>query len=100
MGATPDPRLRLRLYLDGTVVDQVWIDSTSPTAQQQIDSTQRRQAALAEQADARGQVWMAEVFDPAAPEDNAYLRFGTDPGGMIEPRPVHTLDLPPRWPGL
>jgi hypothetical protein len=100
MGQPDDPRLRLRLYIDGIVLDQVWIDTTSPTAQQQIDSTQRRHAALADKADARGERWMAEVYDPAAPADNAYLRFGTDPDGMIEPREVHTLDLPPGWPGL
>ena len=93
MSGPADPRLRLRLYIDGAVFDEVWIDVSHADAQLRMDAAQHRHLALTGQAADRGQRWMVEVYDPARPEAEAYMRFGTDPLGMVEPREVETLDV-------
>jgi ribosomal protein L37E len=82
-------QLRMRLYVAGKVVDEQWVDS--PELVEQIGA---RHQAIAEDAERAGQVWMVEVWDPDAPENAAYLRFGTDQAGMVEPSQVKT------WPWM
>jgi hypothetical protein len=98
--APDDPRLRFRFYLAGVVVDQEWVDATQPGAQQRVDAIQRRHAGAGDRANARGQLWLAEVYDPAAPPDHAYIRFGTDAALMEHPQPVtiQPRDGAPEWP--
>ena len=91
MSGPADPRLRLRLYIDGALADEVWIDSTSPLAQEMIAEAQADHQARAAAATDRGQLWMVEIYDPAQPDPQAYIRFGTDARGME--RPTVTVDL-------
>lgn len=90
---TRDPRMRLRFYVDGTLADETWVDITSPAYRAQITAVRLRHETLAAAADATGKVWLAELYDPDQPDETAYIRFGTDQAGMIDPAPL-VLDLP------
>lgn len=71
-----DPRLRIRLYVDGQLADEVWIDARDPGHHAQTDAAQDRHMALAAAAHRAGQSWCMEAFDPAEPPHRAYIRFG------------------------
>ena len=81
----PDRYLRLRLWIDGALIDEAWIDSTDPDAPAKTESLSAVHSHLAELADSHGVPWLTEVYDPAAPEDQAYIRVGTDKAGMVQP---------------
>jgi hypothetical protein len=81
----PDSRLRLRLWIDGALIDEAWIDSLDPRAQDLTATVSEVHSHLAELADAHGVPWLTEVYDPEAPEDQAYIRVGTDKDGMVQP---------------
>ena len=80
-----DPRLRFRLWIDGELLDEAWIDSNDADADEQGTAVQRRHEQLAAEAEGYGYPWLIEVYDPAQPPDQAYIRFGTDRDGMTEP---------------
>lgn len=86
------PRARFRLYVEGIVVDEEWIDKAS-----HADRCAQRQIMLARAAHKAGRKWIAEMFDPNAPTDQAYMRFGTDRSRMLRPQPIDadTLDHHP-----
>jgi hypothetical protein len=88
----PDPRLRFRIYVEGEIADEEWIDTTAPGRQDAVDALMARQLDIAHAAQADGELWMVEVFDPEQPEHQAYARFGTDKRGMI--LPIQTVRLP------
>ena len=93
-----DPRLRFRLWIDGELLDEVWIDSNDADADEQATAVQKRHEQLAAEADGYGYPWLIEVYDPAEPSETAYVRFGTDREGMTEPAelrdaPRHMRDL-------
>ena len=81
----PDPRLRLRLWIDGALIDEAWIDSTDPEAPVKVDAVHAVHTHLAELANAHGVPWLTEVYNPEAPEEEAYIRIGTDKAGMVRP---------------
>jgi hypothetical protein len=83
--ADPEPFLRFRLFVAGTVADEDWIDTRDPSSGGRATACAERQRAAALAADAAGQLWMVEVYNPSEPSDAAYFRFGTDPGGMVAP---------------
>lgn len=83
-----DPRLRFRLWINGTLVDEAVLDTSEPDAEEHVDKIRARHEAIADAADQDGHRWLVEVYDPALPDDRAYLRFGTDPVGMVKPRPA------------
>ena len=96
-----DPRLRFRIWVAGRLADEAWLDTTHPDAQAQTEAIQLRQAGIAEAAHEARQPWLAEVYDPAKPDDAAYIRWGTDTEGMHEPveladapKPLRDLFLP------
>jgi len=79
--------LRLRFWIGGQLRDEVWLDAGDPEARNLAGYCATYHSEMAELADAAGVLWMTEVYDPAAPEDQAYLRIGTDVGGMHLPLP-------------
>jgi hypothetical protein len=81
----PDSRLRLRLWIAGALISEAWIDSLDPRAQDLTAEVSEVHSHLAELADAHGVPWLTEVYDPEAPEDQAYIRVGTDKDGMVQP---------------
>lgn len=83
-----DPRARFRLFVNGVLVDEAWIDVNNPDVGRHADTIKDRHARLAQAADDAGKVWMAESFDPALPEDMAYNRMGTDASMMVDPHPL------------
>jgi len=96
-----DPRLRFRLWIDGHLEDEVWIDADAPGAAELADSAQERHLTLAQEAAAFGWPYLVEIYNPAEPPDRAYIRFGTDRAGMVDPlaledapREVRDLFLP------
>ena len=89
-----DSRLRLRLYVDGQLADETWLDvrdREQATIQSAITTLVYRAATDA--ADERGVPWLVEVHDPDEHAPAPYLRFGTDTRGMVAP-----LAVPPSWP--
>lgn len=82
----PDNRLRLRLFIDSRLADEVWLNADDPHAPAKAERTALAHTAAADQADADGQPWMTEVYDPAADPDRAYLRIGTDTSLMEDPQ--------------
>lgn len=83
-----DPRIRFRLYIDGKLDAEAWVDTTDDDHAAQNAAIQQDHQQRAHAAEAAGQVWCAEVYDPAAPTDRAYLRMGTDPNVMRNARPT------------
>lgn len=83
-----DPRLRFRVYVDGVLVEEVWLDAENDADHERVLAIRERHKAMADQADADGKHWMVEVYEPALPKDRAYTRFGTDANGMVDPRPT------------
>lgn len=88
-----DPRLRFRVWVGGQLVADEWIDVTQPGAQAEANRVQAAHATMTAAAHERGEVWLCEVYDPAQPEHQAYLRFGTDRTGMHDPAPVGPAGL-------
>lgn len=87
----PENALRLRLYVAGVLRSEVWIDSADPEADSVMGFAMRLHTAMADLAGEAGMPWMTEVYDPAAPVGEAYLRVGTDQAGMVEPVPLDDL---------
>jgi hypothetical protein len=79
--------LRLRLYVAGKLADERWVGDDD-----HVTEVGEEHQARAVQAERDGLRWLVEVFDPAAPTDEAFLRFGTDADGMVMPHEVT------RWP--
>ena len=95
--AHPDTTLRLRFWFGRRLRDEVWLDAAEEGAGSLAESVAGYHKRLADLADAAQVPWMVEVFDPAAPEDHAYMRFGTDAEAMVDPKVVDELPVPP-WP--
>jgi len=79
-----DPRLRFRIWVDATLVDEAWIDVTDPDAERQAIAIRNRHAAIAELAEGEGWLWLIETWDPDHGEFG-YQRMGTDTAGMRDP---------------
>jgi hypothetical protein len=77
-----DPRglLRFRLFIGGHLIDEKW--ATSPAQAEGISARHQKLTLVAEQGGTR---WLIEVFDPDAPAEGAYLRFGTDTAMITSP---------------
>lgn len=82
-----DPRIRFRVYIDQKLADETWVDASNPDVHALVDTISDRHVDLTLQAEADGKLWMIEMFDPAAPTDQAHSRWGTDPRGMVDPKP-------------
>jgi hypothetical protein len=89
--ANPDTLLRLRFYVGGTLRDELWVDAADAASSALTQTTAAYHATQAQMADAADVPWLVEVYDPAADEAEAYLRFGTDVAGMTAPLPVPSL---------
>jgi hypothetical protein len=73
-----DPRIRLRLWINGDLATETWIDTSSDTHAAITDRLLDECAQLIEAQP--GCVWMAEIYDPSEPADRAYQRFAHVPG--------------------
>jgi hypothetical protein len=82
-----DSRLRFRLFIDGELVDENWIDSKSCDMPTESIMLGLKHAAVYTKAEAEGKLWMSEIYDPERPEDSAYVRIGTDKSMMVQPKP-------------
>lgn len=82
-----DPRMRFRLWIAGQLVDETWVDASNPDAERIIHALRQRHIDLANEATAEDRPWLAEYYDPAKPEHEAYVRFGDDAEGMVDPSP-------------
>jgi hypothetical protein len=80
-----DPRLRHRLWINATLVDETWLDASAFDADAEADAVIEQYRRITAIADTRGLPWLVELYDPAEPEDQAYSRMGTDKRGMIDP---------------
>jgi hypothetical protein len=91
-----DPRLRFRVFVDSELAAEHWLDTEAEGADAELERFKAAHARLTDLAEAGGLPWMVEVYDPDQPEDEAYVRFGSDPRGMV--RPIEVVNLPP-FPG-
>lgn len=85
-----DLGLRVRLFVDGELIDEHWLRTTGD--EREIGSCSAavivEQGLLVDAAAAAGRLWLVEVYDPAMPCESAYQRYGTDRNGMIAPTPI------------
>ncbi len=72
--------LKVRLYVSGKLVDECEVDSLEAAA-----AESDRQGLLALAAAMYDEPWLIEIYNPDAPLDAAYVRFGTDTDGMVDP---------------
>ena len=81
MPVPADPRglLRVRLYVDGKLEVERWLQP-GPDRQPQIGREGDRVLAALD----KGQKWIIEIYDPDFP-DKEPLKFGTDASMMGEP---------------
>jgi hypothetical protein len=78
--------LRFRVFLNGKMALEEWVEDP-----ELAQAASERHAAMALGS---GKPWLVEIFDPDAPTDTAYIRFGSDPGGMVAPKVISPpLDL-------
>lgn len=76
-------RIRVRLYVKRVLVAEEWARGI-----EHAEEIGARHGAIVLDADERNDSWLMEFYDPAMPEDRAYLRMGSDAFGMRDPRPV------------
>lgn len=81
-------RLRTRVYVDGVLIDEQWIDVLMPGLDDTVRLMTGRQNAIVEAAIDAGQRWQVEVWDPDLPGEHGYMRMGTDSQGMRAPIPL------------
>lgn len=81
-------RLRLRFWTGGQLRDEVWLSADDTDAAALAEHVATHHAQLAHLAEAAGVPWLVEAFDPSAEEGSAYVRYGTDTAGMVQPVPV------------
>ena len=81
--------LRLRFWIGGQLRDEVWIDADDPGSADLAGYCATYHAAQAEMADLAGIPWLDRVYNPELPEDQAYIRIGTDRAGMTRPAPLN-----------
>lgn len=87
--AGPTPRLRMRLFVGRVMIDECWLPQTLP----HVAGTRHR--AICAAAEAMGDQWMLELFDPDEPDpEAAYMRIGSAASLMVRPVPVD------QWPNL
>ncbi|MCL2729318.1 MAG: hypothetical protein FWE15_04750 [Actinomycetia bacterium] len=80
--------IRFRVYVDGDLAVEDWaFPATEEEAERAAGLLADRHASIAERAAAAGQTWLVELYDPALPEAEAYVRFGSDVSGMVLPVP-------------
>lgn len=82
---------RVRLYLAGELVQESTHEVTEPNQLGELSEKHSRY--LLAEAAKTGATWMVEVEilnDPTDPE--RFLRFGTDPRGMRDPRWIRRPD--------
>jgi len=83
-----DGRLRFRVRVDGEIVAEDWLPAPEWEGRGNAgEALAQRHRSLCEAAEAEDKRWQIEVYDPDVPDDEAYLRFGTDQAGMV--LPVH-----------
>jgi hypothetical protein len=75
-------QLRFRVWVGGQLVREDWLPGATLEAGGDLG---RVHAGLATDAEAKGEPWLVEVYDPAAPVDEGYLRFGSDTSHMVAP---------------
>ncbi len=80
-GTPDDSRLRFRVWVDGALADEYWLD-TSTATDEDAEAAAMRQAGIVARAGDRP--WLVEIYDPAR-RDGAYTRWGTDVTGMVCP---------------
>lgn len=88
-------KVRVRFYLNGELVDEAWMYDEGKVQIISLDHLNR-----AKRAEAAGQVWMLEFYDPYMFGDHAYLRMGTDEQAMINPFAgdlTHAAEVIDRW---
>lgn len=72
-----ESRVRFRVWIDGQLVDELWVDARDSTRLHRVEQVWQRHQDLVGKAEADGRPWAIEIYDPSRPEDQA-LRFGTD----------------------
>jgi hypothetical protein len=78
---------RFRVYVDGQLVHEEWIQPDAPDADfHALVAAQNERIGAAER-------WLIEMFQPGVPEDEAYTRFGGDRDGVVEPHLVPDGDI-------
>lgn len=75
-------QLRIRVWVGGELVREDWLPGATITAGEDLGHVH---AGLAVAAEAQGEAWLVEVYDPDAPADEGYLRFGSDTSRMVGP---------------
>jgi len=82
-------KLRFRLWVAGKIAAEEWvIYADDEQAGDMGHVVGARHAHLAEQAETDGKLWLLEVWNPGLPEDQAYIRYGTDKAGLTDPVPL------------
>jgi hypothetical protein len=74
-------RTTLRLYIAGRLVDEATV------LEDGVEEVAARHVEMAEAAEKAGQRFMVEVVFA----DGEHVRWGTDPGGMVEPTPTEDV---------
>lgn len=83
--APADPTTTVRLYVAGRMVDEATVANDD-----ELTAAGTRQGEACLEAEQRGQRWMVEMVFP----DGEHVRWGSDPGGMVEPIWVEGSELP------
>jgi hypothetical protein len=89
-GDPHNPWIRDRLFVQGTLVDEAWINCSRPDFEAVSQAVMEKHQRLAMAALDHGLPWLNELYDPSMPEDDAYVRFGTDRSMCVEPASVWT----------
>jgi len=81
---------RMRLYLDGALASEAWLNEDDVNAVAEHATFCR---GLVEAGALKGWRYLYEAYHPDMPEDERYIRWGTDVNGMVDPVPVPVEEL-------
>ena len=66
-----DPRLRMRLWADGELMDETWLDGSNEASEALLDSTLALYGELVMAG--RRRAWTAELYDPNSEQSHIKL---------------------------
>lgn len=83
MDKKPNKGIRCRIWIDGELKNEEWA-----FAAKDAKRIAEKHFMMSTLAGEMGSKFLVETFLPGVPEDQAYVRFGTDADGMVYPMPV------------
>lgn len=98
MSAEGDPRLCIRIEVNGEVMSERWLDASDPKTADVLTSMATDDAAIVRRAEAAGLDWALVIYDPEV--DRSAVISSGGPGSPIPMDQAFDGASKGLWPGL